>query len=659
MYSLKKTCVLFALSGLAHIALADGSMNEALGKELAEPAGPAAAQEVVIFPARKVITMEASQKTAEAVAISGKRFIGAGTVSQLTKLAGARPVRIDDSLKDKIIMPGFIDQHLHPVLGALTLATEVIATEDWNLPGHSIKAAYTPEEYMSRLKAAEKNMSNPNEPLVSWGYHKLWHGKMNRQILDQISSTRPIIIWQRSCHEVYLNTAALKLLDISAQDVLGKGTASQMVNYPEGHFWEQGFMSTKVLPSFLKVVATPARLTFGLKQMVAYEHANGVTAYNEPGAIVTPEMWKLYEQILGAKDTPMYSTFLADGRGIVDQVGMDKALDVVEETVASAPEAPGKKLMFFPKQIKLFADGAIISQLMQMKEPYTDGHHGEWMINPDDLERRAKLFWDAGYQLHIHVNGDLGAEVVLATLEKRLKENPRQDHRFVVVHFANSTETQIARLAKDGAIFSVNPYYPVGFADKYADGLGKKRADLMVRNASIIKHTPHLSFHSDLPMAPSDPLYLAWAGVNRMTPSGRVAAPEQRISVDVALRAITIEAAYSWRKEDLLGSIKAGKIANLTVLEQDPYQVDPKKLKDIPVWGTVFEGKVYPVPAENKRALVRDDRPVKARLATLYHHAAPLSDPLDPLAANTENCQLGVIAEGAAIAYAQNLAEAH
>ena len=160
-------------------------------------------------------------------------------------------------------------------------------------------------------------------------------------------------------------------------------------------------------------------------------------------------------------------------------------------------------------------------------------------------------------------------------------------------------------------------------------------------------------------MAPSDPLYLAWAGVNRITPSGRVAAPEQRISVDVALRAITIEAAYSWRKEDLLGSIKAGKIANLTVLEQDPYQVDPKKLKDIPVWGTVFEGKVYPVLAENKRALVRDDGPVKARLATLHHHGAPLSDPLDPLAANTENCQLGVIAEGAGIAYAQNLAEAH
>lgn len=656
MYSLKKTCVLVALSGISHFAWADGSMNEALGKELAAPMALAAAQEVIIFPAKRVITMEPSQESAQAVAISGKRIVGAGTVNQLKMLAGDRPVRIDNSFTDKIIMPGFIDQHLHPVLGALTLATDVIATEDWNLPGRSIKAAYTPQEYISRLQAAERKLTDPNEPLISWGYHKLWHGNMSRAILDQISTTRPIIIWQRSCHEVYFNTAALRLLDISAQDVQGKGSASKMANYSEGHFWEQGFMNTKVLPSFLKLIATPERLTFGLKQMVAYEHANGVTAYNEPGAVVTPDMWKLYQQILGAKDTPMYSTFLADGRGIVDQVGMDRALDVVEETVATAPEAPGKKLMFFPKQIKLFADGAIISQLMQMKEPYTDGHHGEWMINPDDLERRAKLFWDAGYQLHIHVNGDLGAEVVLATLEKRLKENPRQDHRFVVVHFANSTETQIARLAKDGAIFSVNPYYPVGFADKYAEGLGKKRADLMVRNASIIKYTPHLSFHSDLPMAPSDPLYLAWAGVNRITPSGRVVAPEQRISVDVALRAITIEAAYSWRKEDVLGSIKSGKIANLTVLEQDPYVVDPKKLKDIPVWGTVFEGKLYPVPAENRRKLTNHPVPENAITANISSHAEHFSEPLDTLAADTDSCQLGTIAERAGIAYAQNLA---
>ena len=346
----------------------------------------------------------------------------------------------------------------------------------------------------------------------------------------------------------------------------------------------------------LKALATPERLRFGLKQMVAYLHANGVTAYNEPGALYTPDMWTLYEEILGAPSTPMYSTFLADGRGIPDRVGLAKALVAVEEQIAVAPEGPGKKLMFFPNQIKFFADGAIVSQLMQMKDGYLDGHHGDWIMPPDHLEERARLFWNAGYQLHIHVNGDLGLDVVLGILEKLTAENPRADHRSTIVHFANSSEEQVARIARLGAIVSANPYYPVGFADKYGEfGLGPARADVMVRSASVLKHGVPLSFHSDLPMGPASPLNFLWCAVNRVTPSGRIAGPEQRIDVDAALRAVTIEAAYSWRQEDRIGSIAPGKIANFTVLAEDPYAVDPMKLKDIAVWGTVFEGGVFPV----------------------------------------------------------------
>jgi predicted amidohydrolase YtcJ len=215
---------------------------------------------------------------------------------------------------------------------------------------------------------------------------------------------------------------------------------------------------------------------------------------------------------------------------------------------------------------------------------------------PAQLEERARLFWNAGYQIHIHVNGDLGLEVVLDILEKLMAETPRADHRTVIVHFANSDEEQVGRIARLGAIVSANPYYPVGFADKYgAVGLGPQRADVMVRAASVLKRDIPLSFHSDLPMGPAAPLALAAFGVNRVTPSGRVAGPGQRIGVDDALRAVTIEAAYSWRQEDAIGSIAPGKIANFTVLEQDPYAVEPASLKDIPVWGTVFEGALHPV----------------------------------------------------------------
>jgi predicted amidohydrolase YtcJ len=100
-----------------------------------------------------------------------------------------------------------------------------------------------------------------------------------------------------------------------------------------------------------------------------------------------------------------------------------------------------------------------------------------------------------------------------------------------------------------------------------------------------------------MPMAPSSPLFLAWAAVNRVTPSGRVAGPDQRVSVQDALEAVTIDAAYSLRLEDEVGSITPGKLANFTVLEADPFAVDPMKIKDIGVWGTVLEGRVQPVLA--------------------------------------------------------------
>jgi predicted amidohydrolase YtcJ len=581
-------------------ARADGSINETLTMGLRGEQPVAAATPVTIFTAKKIITMERGAPAAAAIAVSGRRIVAVGSLDDVKSAVGTRSYNLNDTFSSKIVLPGFIDQHLHPILGALTLAVEVIAMEDWVLPGKTHKAANSQSEYQERLNAAEARLKDPNEWLLTWGYHALWHGKIDRAALDGISSTRPIAVWQRSCHEFYLNTAGLTALGLTEEMTKGKGPASDQANWKEGHFWESGL--NLMIGPMLKVAATPERLSFGLKQMIAYLHANGVTAYNEPGALYTPDMWKLYEQILGAPDTPMYSTFLADGRGIPDRVGLARALHATEEQIAVAPEGPGKKLMFFPRQIKLFADGAIISQLMQMKDGYTDGHKGEWIMPPDEFEKRFKLYWGAGYQIHIHVNGDLGLEMVLDTLERRMRETPRADHRTVIVHFANSTEEQVARIKRLGAIVSANPYYTTAFADKYGKaGLGPERADAMVRANSVVRNNISLSYHSDLPMAPSDPLYLAWCGVNRITPSGRVAEPDQRIAVDQALRAITIDAAYSWRKEDQIGSIAPGKIANFTVLDQDPYAVLPAKLKDIPIWGTVFEGRVFPVPEGAKK----------------------------------------------------------
>ena len=548
---------------------------------------------LVVYTAKKIVTMERDNPEATAVAVSGKQIVVAGSLEEVKGFLGDKPYCMNDTFAAKVILPGFIDQHLHPLLGALTLAVEVIAPEDWVVPGKTWRKASNQRQYIGRLKDANAALADPNEWLFTWGYQQYFHGPLDRKTLDSISNTRPIAVWHRSCHEFYLNTFALNALGISEPSTMGKGKWSEQIDWAKGHFYEGGL--NLIMAQLLPKLATPERFAFGLKQMVKMLHHNGVTAFNEPGALITPQIFKLYREILGAEDTPFYSFFIADGRGIVDKCGIEGALAETEKTIALAPPGSGK-IQFFEKQIKLFADGAIVSQLMQMKDGYTDGHHGEWIIPPEELARRATFYWNAGYQIHTHVNGDPGLEVVLNVLEKLMRDSPRPDSRSVIVHFANSTEEQIARIARLGAIVSANPYYAVGFADKYSEvGLGPERANLMVRSASVVNRGIPYSFHSDLPMGPAAPLYLAWCGINRITNDGHVSGPEQRISVNAGLRAITIEAAYSWRRENTLGSIAPGKIANFTVLEQDPYAVAPENLKDIPIWGTVFEGLLFPI----------------------------------------------------------------
>jgi predicted amidohydrolase YtcJ len=260
---------------------------------------------------------------------------------------------------------------------------------------------------------------------------------------------------------------------------------------------------------------------------------------------------------------------------------------------------------YMPKQVKLLTDGAIFSQLMMMKDGYTDGHHGAWIMDPPVLGYAFQSYWDAGWQIHVHNNGDAGMDVLLGELEKAMARKPRQDHRTVLVHFGFARPEQIEKWIKLGGIVSSNPYYVTALAGRYGKlGMTEQWAQNMVPHAYVLKHNGSLSFHSDMPMAPAKPLQLVWAGVNRLTYEGQVAGPTHKVPLDVALRAITIDAAYSIQQEKRVGSIEVGKDANLTILEQSPYDVPAAKLKDIEVWGTMLEGRVQlaPVPAAGKAA---------------------------------------------------------
>ncbi len=548
---------------------------------------------ITIYPAREIVTLDPERPTAEAVAVVGDRILATGDLETLQQQAEDQKFRIDETFADQVIVPGFIAQHDHPVLTALTMASEVLSIEEWALPNKTIPAVQNKADFMKRLAAAEKKLESPDEPLLTWGYHPSFYGELTREQLNEISGTRPVVVWARSCHEFILNDAALEAAAIT-QELLETWSESQreQSNLEDGRFWEQGMfavMETKLAT----MVITPERLQAGLEIARDYMHAKGITFGNEPGGILVKPVQDAVNGVFSQPSMPFRWTFQVDGKTMADRYHDDA--QVLEESRKLSSWYAGMTSQS-PMMVKLFADGAIYSQLMMLREPYLDDHEGAWMTDLDVFQRAFRIYWDAGYQIHIHVNGDAGLDRVLDTLEMNLRRLPRFDHRTVIVHFAVSAKDQVGRIKRLGAIVSGNPYYVRALADNYSDtGLGPERADQMVRMGDVERAGISFSYHSDMPMAPADPLFLMWNGVNRITTSGRVAAPDQRVSREAALRAVTLEAAYSLKMEKEIGSIVAGKLANFTILAANPVTIDPMKIKDIEVWGTVQEGRVLPV----------------------------------------------------------------
>lgn len=545
-----------------------------------------------VFTAREIVTLDPSRPTAQAVAVVNGRILAIGSLDEVQAILGNQPYDVNTTFEDHVIVPGFIAQHDHPVLGGLTMSSLILSIEDWELPNGTATALKDKNDFMTRLAAAEAELTDPEEPLLTWGYHAAFYGELTRADLDAVSSERPIFAWARSCHEFILNSAALARAGVT-EGVMASWSATEKAqsDFENGHFWEQGLFA--VLPHIAPMVANPDKFRSGLELMRDYMHAKGVTFGNEPGGILAKPVQDAVNAVMSAPSMPFRWSFTSDGKSLIATHEDDNR--VIQETELLADWYGGMTSMA-SNSVKLFSDGAIYSLAIQLRDPAIGDYHGEWMMDRNAFERAFRVYWDAGYQLHIHVNGDAGLDRVLDTLEDNLRRNPRFDHRTVIVHFAVSAPDQVSRIKNLGAIVSANPYYVTALADRYSEtGLGPDRANQMVRLADLEDAGVSWSLHSDMPMAPGDPLFLMWCAVNRVTGSGRVAGENQRTSVEEALRGVTINAAYSLRLEDERGSIEPGKLANFTVLDQNPLSVDPMAIRDIDVWGTVMEGRILKV----------------------------------------------------------------
>ena len=548
-----------------------------------------AAADLVVYTAKKIITMEPALPEAEAVAVRDGRIVAVGTLESLRPWTRAYETRIDRTLEDKVLMPGFIDPHVHPSLPAVLTQFPFLAPDDWSLPTGEFPGATDPKTYEKRLKALVEKHQDPDIPFIAWGYHSLWHGEIYREQLNAWFPDTPVMLWHRSFHEIIGNDAAFKLLGVSESDTEGE----HEINWARGHFWENG---ARVLLPKMPFLFDPARYGQGMANFLEMIHRAGVTTvldmgtgvFGNPAAEIALVRSVAEQRQAPARIimTPIITDFLSRGK-------------TPQEAIAEIDEwrTGNSRRVLVDRHFKLMMDGAIFSGLSQMGPPgYIDGHEGQWMAPLEVTSAWARVFWNAGYKLHAHTNGDKSAAAFIDLLRTLQAENARPDHRFTLEHFAYSTEDQSRQLKALGAVVSANPYYHYILSDIYADQwLGPDRASQMVRLGSLERHGVPFALHSDSPMAPLSPLTLAYNASNRITINGRQTGAEERISLDAALRAITIDAAWVMGWEDEIGSIRAGKRADFTVLESDPYQAGPPGLMDIGVWGTVFEGQVHPL----------------------------------------------------------------
>ena len=562
-------------------------------------AGAAAREPMTIYTARRIVTMDDSLPEATAVGIVGRRIVAVGDLASMAPWREHREVTVDDRFRDKVLMPGLIDNHIHPYLGAVLMPMEIIAPEPWRRPdGTTWPAAGTPDTYRRLLLERLAARTDTADWFISFGYQPSLHGRLFRRELDALCPDRPVILWQRSYHETYLNTPAIEKLGID----LAQAAAHPQIDLENGHFYETG--NKLVLARLRGHLMRPEWYNRGLELMASLMHQGGMTTAGDMlfGALDPGFELDAIDRVLERQDRPIRVVNVFDGRSFgnrathrpVGPPGEPVDFEAGLPAMRAHQAAPTRRV-WYTKAVKLFADGAMFSQLMQMRPPgYIDGHHGEWLMSPEVLDAGVQAFWKAGYQIHVHVNGDAGMDAVLAALERAQAALPRFDHRFHVHHVGYCSTAQIARLAALGAHASVNPYFVHALADDYSLlGLGPERASQITRCGSMLRAGMRVSFHSDFMMAPTEPLLLAWCAANRITRSGKVVSPAECLTLTQALRGITIDAAWALGLDHEIGSIAAGKLADFAILEDDPYALGVERLKDVRVAGTIFEGTPY------------------------------------------------------------------
>lgn len=535
---------------------------------------------ITVFAARDIITMDPNRPRATHVAVREGEILAVGDAG-CADAWGA--VRHDDSLADTVLMPGFVEGHAHMMAGAMWRYAYAGYHDRIDPDGMLWPGLTDLDSVIGGLRDYAGGL-DAEAPLVGWGFDPIFlkEERLSRKHLDMIDAERPIAIIYSNFHLMCVNSAALDLVGYD-ETTNAEGVIKDDSGKPTGELQEMAAMFP-----IMRRLGIDFR---GLSQEPAAIRAYAEVARRAGVTTVTD----LFSQMEEADLDAMLRVTGQDefGLRIVPALGALEAPAAVVERAQRIAKRSTDKLRL--GAVKLMTDGAIQGWTARVRSPgYVGGQpNGIWNTAPEQIHALVMELHRAGVQMHVHVNGDEAAEVTLDAMEAALRAHPWQGHRHVLQHCQMMDRDLYRRAAELGLccnIFANHIYY---FGDQHvALTIGRNRAERMDAARTAIDAGVPIAIHSDAPVTPMGPLFTAWCAVNRRTMSGEVLGEAQCIEVDEALFAITMGAAYTLKLDGEIGSISVGKRADFVALGEDPTQVDPMALKDVPVMGTVFGGRV-------------------------------------------------------------------
>ncbi len=531
---------------------------------------PVLAPDLVILNAA-VHTMDDARPTAGAVAILGNRIAALGSTAEIRALGGPRTRVIDAA--GKLVLPGFNDSHTHFLMGGFSLASI------------DLRDAASPEEMARRVKEYARNVPKGRWILGGDWDHEKWPGAPlpTRQMIDAVTPDHPVLLRRLDGHMALANSVALKLAGITKETKDPPG--GLIVRDPKSGE-PTGILKDSASDGMDRVVPDKTFEEKHAAARAATEHAAqvGVTSLTDMSADADVGLYQ-YMLERGELKTRIYAVRSIMSWEALGRTGVRAAFGSDRLRIGG---------------LKGFADGSLGSTTALFYEPYNDapdtrGLLFDQMLPEGAMLKRVEGGDKLGLQVMIHAIGDEANARILDIYRQVAEQNGPRDRRFRIEHAQHLRASDIPRFGQQKVIASMQPYHAADDGRWCEKRIGAERSKGTYAFRTLLDTGAVLAFGSDWTVAPLNPLLGLKAAVTRQTldgkhPEGWI--PQQKLTLDEAVRAYTVGSAYAEFAEQVKGTLSPGKLADLVMLDRDLYQIDPADIDKARVVLTVMDGQI-------------------------------------------------------------------